>query len=129
MTAPDPETAWAVIDPACEPEFDIGSTRISPKSCEVGLSTGVRRVEPRVMQTLIALWNGRGRVVSHDELIQRCWGGVIVGDNAIQQAIATLRRIAAAEAAPQFTIETLPKLGYRLRATTALEVSEVAQAL
>src|SRR5262245_39699451 len=111
MPQQDPE-AWAPIDLARTPEFAIGSIRVTPPSCEMALATGVRRLEPRVMQVLIALWEGCGRVVSRDELIQRCWGGVIVGDNAIQQAVAAVRRLAALETPPAFGIETIPKIGY-----------------
>jgi TolB-like protein len=127
--APDSDRAWTIIDLAREPTFAIGSIEVLPSSCEIRLNAGVRRVEPRVMQTLIALWSARGRVVSREELMQRCWGGVVVGDNAIQQAIAAIRRISTAEALPPFAIETLPKLGYRLRLASAPEVSEVARAL
>jgi tetratricopeptide (TPR) repeat protein len=72
-------------------------------------------LEPRVMQVLVALADSRGEVVSRDELIARCWGGTIVGDNAIQRAIYVLRDLAAGGLGQaSFAIETITKVGYRL---------------
>ena len=47
------------------------------------------------MQVLVALAQARGRVITRDELIERCWGGRIVGENAIDRVISRIRQVAA----------------------------------
>jgi Tol biopolymer transport system component len=60
---------------------------------------------------LVALARARGAVVSRDDLIQACWGGVVVGEDAINRTIVRIRRLSADRT---FTLETIPKIGYRL---------------
>lgn len=101
------------IDLAHEPDFALGRMTVRPSSSEVVVDRQARRVEPRVMQTLVALAQANQGVVSRDALLARCWNGTVVGDDAVTRAIGQLRRLS--EAAPgAFTIETLPKIGYRL---------------
>ncbi len=71
-----------------------------------------RIIEPRIMQVLVALARRRGEVVSRSELIDACWGGRIVGEDAINRGIAGVRRLS--EASGAFQIETVPRVGYRL---------------
>jgi DNA-binding winged helix-turn-helix (wHTH) protein len=69
-------------------------------------------LQPRIMQVLVALAERRGEVVSHDELMARCWGGFAVSDDAIHRCIGRLRRLA--EAHGGFRLETVPRVGYQL---------------
>ena len=46
------------------------------------------------MQALVALARADGEIVTRDELIQSCWDGRIVGEDAIDRVIARLRRAA-----------------------------------
>lgn len=64
------------------------------------------------MQVLVALYRAGGEVVSRDDLTRDCWGGRIVGDDAINRCIVQLRRIA--ERVGGFEVETIPRVGYRL---------------
>ena len=43
-----------------------------------------------------------------------CWGGLAIGDDAINRCIGRLRRLSEEEAPGAFTIGTLPRIGYRL---------------
>jgi DNA-binding winged helix-turn-helix (wHTH) protein/tetratricopeptide (TPR) repeat protein len=70
--------------------------------------------EPRVLQVLIALSASPGTVVSRDELIASCWGGRIVGDDAINRVIGLVRRLAEGIGRGSFRIETVARVGYRL---------------
>lgn len=97
--------------------FRIGAIYVDPPTR--ALSAGGRRevVEPRVMQTLVALAEANGAVVSRDDLIDRCWDGRIVSDNAINRAVARIRQVADDLAPGSLTIETITKVGYRLAAS------------
>ena len=61
---------------------------------------------------LIALARRRNQVVTRSELVDCCWDGRIVGDDVINRSILLLRQFA--ERAGGFSIETVPKSGYRL---------------
>ena len=94
--------------------FRLGQIDVQPSTRQI-IAGGTRlTLEPRVMQVLVALAQGAGEVVSRDELITRVWGGRIVGENAIHQAISRLRALALGPGAASFTIETIAKVGYRL---------------
>jgi DNA-binding winged helix-turn-helix (wHTH) protein/TolB-like protein len=104
----------SVIDLAHEADFWLGSLAVSPSSREVVRGEEREALEPRVMQVLVALYRAKGTVVSRDDLITRCWEGRIVGEDAINRAIWRLRKLAEADSATTFTIETIPRVGYRL---------------
>ncbi|MBC9032151.1 hypothetical protein IAG41_07090 [Sphingomonas sp. JC676] len=63
------------------------------------------------MQVLVALADGTVR--TRDQLEHLCWNGQLVGEDALNRAIFELRRAAKAIAAG-FSIETIPRIGYRL---------------
>src|SRR5580658_9642316 len=102
------------IDIVREPGFTLGQATVRPPVGEVRAGGQVIRLEPRVMQVFVALARAQGGVVSRDDLIASCWGGRIVGDDAINRCVARLRRLAEDEAPGSFTIETFNKIGYRL---------------
>ena len=109
------------IDLAQEADFDLGSLRVRPASCEVesdGVSQGLQR---RVMQVLVALARSKGSVVSQDDLVIRCWRGLSVSDDAIYRCISKLRKLAAEYPEPPYAIEAIPGVGYRLTSSNGAE--------
>jgi class 3 adenylate cyclase len=70
-------------------------------------------IEPRVMQVLVVLARSAGAIISRDDLVETCWHGVVVGEDAITRAIGRLRRLADGIGEGEFKIETHPKVGYR----------------
>src|SRR5580698_9179377 len=102
------------IDLAREADLRLGTALVRPSLSEVVTADQTIRLQPRVMQVLVALARGEGEVVSRDELLARCWGGLAIGDDAINRCIGRLRRLSEEEAPGAFTIGTLPRIGYRL---------------
>jgi DNA-binding winged helix-turn-helix (wHTH) protein len=102
----------AAIDLAREADFALGGLAVRPSLREVEGEGGVQTLEPRVMQALVALARRSGQVVSRDTLIETCWDGRIVGDDAINRCMAKLRQVGQASGA--FLLETVPRVGYRL---------------
>jgi DNA-binding winged helix-turn-helix (wHTH) protein len=115
MEAPEPPRASRPVNLARESHFQLGALLIRPSLREV--QAGARRqiIEPRVMQVLVALARMDGEVVSRDELIETCWGGRIVGEDAINRCIGRLRRLAETFG-DSFEIDTVARVGYRLMA-------------
>ncbi len=120
--------AQSLVDLATEPPFRLGPVSVTPSLLELRCSDTRVTLEPRVMQVLTVLARRPGEVVSRDELVATCWSGRFVGDDAIQRAIAKLRRHAKADAGGAFAIETVPRVGYRLTQDTD-PASEVPGAL
>lgn len=92
--------------------FELGMLRVLPATREVVGDGGTDVLEPRVMQVLTVLARKRGSVVSRSVLLNECWGGRAVGDDAINRCIQALRRLALARGG--FSIRTVKGLGYRL---------------
>src|SRR5579859_5301458 len=97
---------------AHEQGFELGGVMVRPSTREVVFGDDTQVVEPRIMQVLVALARRRGLVTSRDDLIAQCWGGRVVGEDAINRSIAGVRKIAAACRA--FDVETVVRVGYRL---------------
>lgn len=98
-------------------DFDIGPLRVRPSRRQIVAHDGVvRDLEPRVMKVLVALASAERNVVSRDELVERCWDGRIVGDDAINRCIGALRNLGRSLDPQPFSIETFPRIGYSLTA-------------
>ncbi|MGI8841630.1 MAG: winged helix-turn-helix domain-containing protein [Caulobacteraceae bacterium] len=102
------------IDLTRQADFVIGGVQIRPTACEVVAGGRRIRLQPRVMQVLVALARAGGEPVSREALVEVCWGQIRVGDDALNRCIQRLRRLAEAEVGGAFVIETIPRLGYRL---------------
>jgi DNA-binding winged helix-turn-helix (wHTH) protein len=104
----------ARVDLAHEADFALGQVKVFPARREI-VGDGFQDVlEPRVMQVLVALARARGEILSRDDLIECCWERVVVGEDAINRCIGRLRKTAEASG-NAFVIETVPRVGYRLR--------------
>ena len=117
--APIPRTAPDRIVLGEQPDIALGGIRVRSSLCEVEVRERRESVEPRVMQVLLALARVPDTVVSRDELVRLCWDGRIVGDDAISGCVAKVRRLASLTDPPAFVIDTVPRVGYRLRPTEA----------
>lgn len=106
-----------MIDLAHSTDFSLGSIQVRPSSRELIGSGAPLMVEPKVMQVLVALADAGGRVVSRDELIEKCWSGRVVGEDAINRVIGKLRRVAEASGGV-FRVETVARSGHRLLCDT-----------
>ncbi len=110
-----------------EPEtVRIGPVEVRPRTREIDGPRGLITVEPRVMEVLVALLAAGGRVVTRGELVDRCWGGRAVSEDAINRTIQRIRWVAKEIAADAFSIKTVHKSGYRLVVATGNEAGGAA---
>ena len=110
----DPGTANLRIDLADQPQFELGGITVCPAERAIVADGKRRELQPRVMQVLVALAKASPSVVSRDRLMEQCWEGRIVGDDALNRCVLALRHVAQ-EISPQpFVIETVPRVGHRL---------------
>ncbi len=79
-------------------------------------------LEPKAMELLFFLARRPGEVVSRDELLAALWEGVVVGDDALTQAVIKLRKAFGDNPREPSYIQTVPKRGYRLIAQVGAPV-------
>lgn len=101
---------------AHEAPFALGDLQIHPDTLQVEQDGRSDTLEPRVMQVLVVLARAHGKIVTRDELIEQCWDGRVVGEDAINRALSRVRHCAAGFAGGCFAVETIPRVGYRLTA-------------
>lgn len=76
-------------------------------------------ISDRQLDVLLLLVARAGQIISKDDLLQAGWKGVAVGDNSIEQAISSLRRLLGAHPSGVAYIETVPRRGYRFGVAVA----------
>lgn len=115
------------IELATEAPFQLQTLKITPAALEVRRVDQVSILEPRVMKVLVTLHRAGGSVVSREELLELCWEGRIVGDDSLNRSVSQLRKALAEETA--VSVETIPRIGYRLRLTGTAEATPPAAAV
>ncbi len=116
-----PHVARTPVDLAHCARFHLLATEVDPPTRTLVGPGGRTSIEPRAMQVLVTLAAAQGAVLSRDDLLATCWSGQVVGDDALTRAIAEVRRASRLVAAGGFSIETIPKTGYRLLIADAEE--------
>ena len=74
---------------------------------------------PRVVETLTALVERPGEVVTKDELLDRVWAGEDVNESNVAQSVYTLRKMLREHGLGD-AIATVPRRGYRFTAPVEL---------
>jgi len=116
------DTCSDCIDLAHAKSFRLGDIRVSPATLEVITALGGREtLQPRIMQVLVALARRLGQMVSREDLVRECWNSRVVGEDALNRTIVRLRRLARDHGG--FTLETVPRLGFRLREAPSAEAA------
>lgn len=96
-------------------EFD--SFLIDLDAAEIKRKGQVVKVEPQVFDLIALLSANPGRVVGHDEVIEKVWQGRIVSDSTIATRINAARKALGDNGTAQKIIKTVRGRGFRLEAT------------
>lgn len=67
----------------------------------------------RQLDVLLLLVARAGQIISKDDLLHAGWKDVAVGDNSLEQAISSLRKLLGEHSSGIAYIETVPRRGYR----------------
>jgi len=103
-------------------DFRIGERLVRPMLNLIEFQETTLRLEPKVMQVLLVLAEHGGDVVTRQAIREAVWPDIFVGDDVLIRAISELRRAFQDDPHTHHTIETIPKVGYRLIAPlTAME--------
>lgn len=92
----------------------IGRAVVDLDRREVRIDGRALRLDPKSVDVLAMLVAERGRPVSREHLLDRCWADGAGSDEALTQIISQLRAAVGDSSRVQSSIRTLPKLGYLL---------------
>lgn len=108
---------------ARQPDFRLGPLIVRPSLSLLAAGERTCKLEPRVMQVLVVLARRAGTVVARDDILESCWGGVVVGDDALNRCIQRLRAALREMGADSIAIETVPRVGYLLNAPPLVDLA------
>jgi len=94
--------------------FLINDHLVDPSRNQIILSKKTIDVPPKAISVLTLLAKNAGRVVSHDELMEKVWPNAVVGPNTLQRSITQLRKALGDDSKQQNFIKTHAKQGYSL---------------
>jgi TolB-like protein/DNA-binding winged helix-turn-helix (wHTH) protein/tetratricopeptide (TPR) repeat protein len=106
--------------------YAFGRFRLDPVCRVLLCDDAPTKLVPRLFDLLLYLVENPGRVVEKDELLSAVWGGRIVEEANLSQAISALRKVLQAEGAAEAMIVTAPGRGYRFAAPVWLETGAAA---
>lgn len=113
------------IDPHSTGPLRIGDWVVFPDLNQLVRGADEVRIEPKAMAVLLYLADRPGEVARREDLLEAVWPGVIVGDNALTQAVIKLRKALGDTARKPAYIEAISKRGYRLIARVTLPGGEM----
>ena len=115
MMAVLPEAANPDNAGAARTTLRVGEWSVDPQANTLARDgQEATRLEPKAVEVLVRLARRPAEVVGRDELMADVWPGVVVGDDALTQAIIKLRKALGDDARQPRYIETISKRGYRL---------------
>ncbi|TKD51168.1 winged helix-turn-helix domain-containing protein [Sphingomonas baiyangensis] len=95
--------------------------RLDPEDRRLTRRGAAVELNARYLDVLILLVEARGELVTKQRFMDEVWRGVPVTDEALTQAIRTLRRALDDDAAAPRFIATVPKHGYRFVAPVSAQ--------
>jgi DNA-binding winged helix-turn-helix (wHTH) protein/TolB-like protein/Flp pilus assembly protein TadD len=106
--------------------MQVGGWSVDAGLNELSGTDEVIRLEPKVMEVLLFLAAHPGEVVSREALLEAIWPDVVVGDDALTQAVIKLRKAFGDNPRDPSYIQTIPKRGYRLLAPVMNDAKQSA---
>jgi adenylate cyclase len=119
-------TASSKDERALDNALTVGQWHVDPAGNQLSRNGESTRLEPKAIEVLVYLARRAGQVVGREELLSAVWPGVIVGDDALTQAIIKLRKALGDDARQPTYIETISKRGYRLLAPVIAPTASAA---
>ncbi|HWO00857.1 MAG TPA: winged helix-turn-helix domain-containing protein [Blastocatellia bacterium] len=96
--------------------YEFGRFHLDPDERQLSRDGQVVQLAPKIIDTLVALVEQRGRIVSKGDLMQKVWQEAFVEEGNLAVNISQLRKTLGQCEDGQAYIETIPKRGYRFSA-------------
>lgn len=94
--------------------YKLGTWIVHPQKFLIECDGEELKLKPLIMKLLLLFIESDGVAISKDELLENCWKGRVVSDDAIRQAIKDLRIALNSNNDDIEYIQTIRKHGYRL---------------
>ncbi|MFN0112186.1 MAG: winged helix-turn-helix domain-containing protein [Blastocatellia bacterium] len=104
-------------------DFRLADCFVQPQLNRITREGETAQIEPKMMRVLLCLAERAGQVVTREELLEKVWSDVFVGEQVLSRSISELRKALADDA--KTIIETIPKTGYRLIAPIVYEPAKL----
>ncbi|MGV3516910.1 alpha/beta fold hydrolase [Luteitalea sp.] len=104
--------------------YRFGPWQLMPAEHRLLLRDTPVTLTPRAFETLCALVERHGHLVTTQALLDTVWAGTFVEQNNLTQQISALRRLLGGPDPDITYIETVPRRGYRFVAPVTVEVDE-----
>ena len=101
--------------------YVFGAFRLDPVDKVLSHDDQPVPLTPKALDTLLALVERHGRLVTKEDLLLLVWPDAFVEENNLAQNISTLRRVLGEGTSGERFIETVPKRGYRFVAAVTEE--------
>lgn len=108
-----------IPDSQLESGFGLGTWSVEPMRNVISRDGDERRLENRLMRTLVFMCSHPGQVLSREQFFTHVWQGRVVNEEALSRAISLLRTALEDNAQRPTYIQTIPGVGYRLIAPVA----------
>lgn len=123
---------WEVLRPVKmgldQRPIRIGEFRFDPAAQRLWRNDEAIDLVPQVSAVLLFLVERAGQLVTKEEMLQAAWGGVVVSDMALSQAVRRLRTAFGDDARAPRYVETVHRRGFRLVAPVGVASYEVGPA-
>jgi len=97
-------------------EYQFGPFHLDGRERRLSRGGDVIPLRLKVFETLLALVENAGRLVTKQELLDTVWPGTAVEENNLNHNVSVLRKALGERATGQQYIETVPRVGYRFAA-------------
>ncbi len=99
---------------AADRQFAFGNFRFDVRTGQLWRDGSEMRLTPRAAAVLQLLTERAQELVTKEEIFERVWGGLAIGDDSLTSCIRELRGALGDDARRPQTIETWHRRGYRL---------------
>src|SRR5262245_14907305 len=100
--------------PLPDSSFELGGWEVQPRMLNAARNGTQVRIDPKLMQLLVCLRGAAGDAVTRDAIMRAVWGHEHVTEDALNRLVSRLRRVLSDDLLCGASIETIPKVGYRL---------------
>jgi DNA-binding winged helix-turn-helix (wHTH) protein len=109
--------------------FFLGDWQVNPRTNTLRRGDIVKTLEPKAMDVLRLLCAQQGQVLSVDDIADKCWGDVDIGDNPVHKVINQLRKALEDKASTPTYIATIRKRGYHIIAELDFPLDDALKAV
>jgi DNA-binding winged helix-turn-helix (wHTH) protein len=93
--------------------FNFGEWAVNPAEHSIRRDDRLIRLEPRVMQLLLALVAKHDEICSKNELLSKLWPSPDIGESALTRAMCELRKALGDRRRRSHYIDTIQNVGYK----------------